>query len=92
MALLQRRQVQLRAAQLVLIEANRVLAEHEQNLHEAERHFKNCKKRVMLKIVLALIQQNVCRQRLLFRRLDQLNRVRHLTTIFISKDTFRYLT
>ena len=77
MALVQRCQLQLRAHQLALREANRVLAEHEQDLVVAESHFKICKKRIKIKIVLALIQQNVFRQRLLFRRWNQLNRVRH---------------
>ena len=89
MALVQRCQLQLRAHQLALREANRVLAEHEQDLVVAESHFKICKKRIKIKIVLALIQQNVFRQRLLFRRLNQLNRVRHFFQIhiFLTNDS-----
>jgi hypothetical protein len=77
MAQLQRHQLQLRANQMALREANRVLAEHERDLLVVENRFKVWKKKIMVKIVLALIQQNVFRQRLLFRRLEQLNRVSH---------------
>ena len=72
-----RPQLQLRADQLVLREANRVLAEHKRALVVVESRFKILKKKIMIKIVLALIQQNHFRQRLLFRRLEQLNRVSH---------------
>ena len=72
-----RPQLQLRANQVVLREANRVLAEHERDLVVIESRFKILKKKIMIKIVLALIQQKGFRQRLLFRRLDQLNKVSH---------------
>ena len=72
-----RPQIQLRANQVVLREANRVLAEHERDLVVVESRFKVLKKKIMIKIVLALIQQNIFRQRLLFRRLELLNRVSH---------------
>ena len=77
MALLQRHQIQLRANQLVLREANQVLAAHERDLLVAETRFKTWKKKIMIKITLSIIQQNHFRQRLLFRRLEQLNQVNH---------------
>ena len=77
MALLQRQQIQVRANQLVLREANLLLAEHERDLLATENRFKIWKKKIMIKVTLAIIQQNQFRQRLLFRRLEQLNRVSH---------------
>ena len=75
MANIQRRQLQLRAHQLAYREASQALLVLERNFRAAEKKFKISKKKIMLKIVIALIQQNAFRQRILFRRLDQLNRV-----------------
>ena len=89
MALLQRQQIQVRANQLVLRDANLLLAEHERDLLAAENRFKIWKKKIMIKITLAIIQQNQFRQRLLFRRLEQLNRVSHCFEIhFFSFNLF----
>ena len=81
MALLQRLQLQLRAHQLAYREASQALLDLERDFRAAEKKFKIDKKKIMLKIVIALIQQNTFRQRILFRRLDQLNQVSHFHSI-----------
>jgi hypothetical protein len=88
MALLQRHQIQLRANQLVLREANQRVAALERDLLAVETRFKIWKKKLMIKITLSLIQQKLFRQRLLFRRLEQLNRVCHCFQFNFIPDFF----
>ena len=75
MALLVRREAQLRANQERFHDASQILHDLEKNLRTSVKKQKVWKKKIMVKIVVASLQQNVERQRRLLERLDRTNQV-----------------
>ena len=75
MALLAVREAQLRAKQVQLDDATRVLEGLETDLRDLIEQQSVWKQKILYKIMLASVRQNVVRQRRLFQRLERINRV-----------------
>ena len=76
MALLARREAQLRANEERFNQESQILHNLEKDLRTSVRKQKIWKKKIMVKIVVASLQQNRNRQHQLIQRLDRINQVR----------------
>ena len=76
MALLARREAQLRANEERFHQESQILHNLEKDLRTSVRKQKIWKKKIMVKIVVASLQQNRNRQHQLIQRLDRINQVR----------------
>jgi len=75
MALLVFREAQLRAKQVQLDNANQVLEGLETDLRDLMEQQSIWKQKMLYKIMLASVRQNVARQRRLFQRFERINHV-----------------
>jgi hypothetical protein len=75
MALMAQRQAQLRAKELHFVNATAIHRDLEADLRTLVEQQSTWKQRIMFKIMVASIRQEVARQRRLYQRLERINRV-----------------
>jgi len=78
MALIAQREAQLRAKEAQFADATRVLEGLEADLRDLIEVQSAWKQKILYKIMLASLRQNVARQRRLFQRMERINNVSHL--------------
>ena len=81
MALLALREAQFRAKQVQLDNANRILEGLETDLRDLVEQQSIWKQKILYKIMLASVRQNVAQQRRLLQRLERINHVSYSSNI-----------
>jgi hypothetical protein len=95
MALIVRRQAQLRAKELQFVNAAEIHRDLEADLRALVDRQSAWKQKIMFKIMVASIRQEVARQRRLYQRLERINRVSYFNTkklVFSQRVYFKYVT